>query len=189
MYTDLPEADHLLDHELHVYFKYEHLDASDLVKVLSNFNKLHNNLLSLSAPVYVQNNRAYRNFVDVTSINTGDSINFKLKEGWRPEFTIETGDLNVYVPKNLGIPALIFVLVLNALQTSMSVYNSYQDMNLKTLELKIKELDLYKKLEEERRLRGTRSITQQVNKTVRFMVENPRITDVELDGLKLEIHL
>jgi hypothetical protein len=188
MYTDLPMIDHLLEHELHVYFKYKHLDASDLVDILSNFNKLHNKLLSLSAPVYVHEDRAYRNFVDVTSINTGDSINFKLKEGWRPEFKIETGDLNVYVPKNLGIPALIFFLVLNTLQTSMGVYNSFQDMKLKTLELKIKELDLYKKLEEERRLRGTRSITQQVNKTVRFMVENPRITDVELNGLRLEKH-
>ena len=188
MNTAWPQIDRIYEHELSVYFKYEHLDASDLVDILSNFNKLYNKILSLSAPVHIHNYHPYRNFAEISRINTGDSIIFKLKEGWRPEFRIERGDVIVYVPKNLGVPILIFYLILKAVQVPLELYKTYQEMGINALEHKIKEIDLYKKLEEERRIKRSCSVTYQVNKTVRFLVENPRVTHVEVDGIKLQKH-
>lgn len=185
MKTKLPDLDRLYDHELHVFFKYDKLDAEELIVILNNIDTLYKKILSISSPVYIHDDRAFRNFMEVASINTGESINFKLKEGWRPEFKIESGDLNVYCPKNLGIPALIFVLMLTGIQKSLNIYNSYQDMEIKKIERKIKEIDLYQKMEEQDRMQGSRAINMQINKTVRYFVENPRITYIEINGLEL----
>jgi hypothetical protein len=180
-----PDIERLYEHELHVYFKYESLDASELVEILSNLDRLYKKVLGISSPVYIHDDRAFRNFMEITSINTGESINFKLKEGWRPEFKIESGDLNVYCPKNLGIPALIFLLILTSIQNSLNIYNTYQDMELKKIERQIKEIELYQKLEEKRRMKGSRAINMQVNKTVKYFIENQRITYVEINGIEI----
>lgn len=185
MKSKMPEIDRLYEHELEVYFKYEILDSSELIDILSNFDKLYKKVLSISAPVYIHDDRAFRNFMEITSINTGESINFKLKEGWRPEFKVESGDLNVYCPKNLGIPALLFLLIITAIQNSIGLYNTYQDMELKQIERQIKEIELYKKLEEQRRIRGSRAINMQVNKTIKYFMENPRVKYVEIDGIEI----
>ncbi len=185
MKTERPDIEILNEHELHIYFKYESLDVSEFIVILSNFDKLYKNILDVTSPVYVHGSRAFRNFMELTSINTGESINFKLKEGWRPEFKIESGDLNVYCPKNIGIPAIIFVLILTGVQKSLNIYNSYQDMEIKKIEKQIKEMDLYQKLEEVRRLKGTRALNMQVNKTVNYFIENPRITYVEINGIEI----
>jgi len=185
MKTRYPNIERLYDHELHVYLKYEILDASELIEALKNFDILYKKILSISSPVYVKADRAFRNFMEVESINTGESINFKLKEGWRPEFKIESGDLNIYCPKNIGVPALIFFLIMNGINNSISLYNSYQDMELKKIEKKIKEIELYQKMEEQRRVKGTRSINMQVNKTINYLTENPHFTYVEINGIKI----
>ena len=185
METKRPDIERLYEHELHVYFKYESLDASELIEILNNFEKLYKKVLAISAPVYIHDDRAFRNFLEIASINTGESINFKLKEGWRPEFKVESGDLNVYCPKNLGIPALIFLLILTAIQNSIGTYNTYQDMELKKIERQIKEIELYQKLEEQRRMKGSRAINMQINKTIKYFIENPRVTYVEINGIEI----
>ncbi len=185
MKTRFPSIERLYNHELHIYLKYQLLDTSELIETLENFDNLYKKILSISSPVYVKNNLVFRNFMEVESINTGESINFKLKEGWRPEFKVESGDLNVYCPKNLGIPALIFFLILTGIQNSISLYDSYQDMELKQIEKKIKQIELYQKIEEQRRIKGTRSINMQVNKTINYLTENPHFTYVEINGIKM----
>ncbi len=134
MYTSFPKIDKLYEHELHVYFKYKVLDAIDLIEIIKNFNLLYQKILSISSPVYIFDDRPFRNFAEISSINTGDSLNFKLKEGWRPEFKVDSGNLNIYIPKKLGIPAIIFLLILNGVQKSLDIYNSYQEAELKKIE-------------------------------------------------------
>ena len=185
METKRPDIARLYEHELNVYFKYESLDTSEFVEILSNFDKLYKKVLAISAPIYILNNIEFRNFMEITSINTGESINLKFKEGWRPEFKVESGDLNVYFPKNLGIPILIYFFILNGIQKPIGVYNTYQEMELKKIERQIKDIDLYQKLEEQRRMKGARAINIQVNKTIKYFIENPRITYVEIDGLEI----
>ena len=185
MNTKKPNIERLYEHELHVYFKYKHLDASDLIEILHNIDWLYKKVLTISAPVYVHDDIAFRNFMEINSINTGESINIKLKEGWRPEFKIESGDLNVYCPKNIGIPALIFILLLTAVNNLSGIYKNYQDIELKNIERQIKKIELYQKLEEQRRLKGSRAINMQANKTIKYLIENPRITHVEINGISI----
>ena len=58
-------------------------------------------------------------------------------------------------------------------------------MELKKIERQIKEIELYQKLEELRRMKGSRAINMQVNKTVKYFIENPRITYVEINGIEI----
>ena len=58
-------------------------------------------------------------------------------------------------------------------------------MEIKKIERQIKELDLNKKLDEERGIRSVRSITVQVNKTINYLVQNPRITYIEINGVEI----
>ena len=80
---------------------------------------------------------------------------------------------------------MIFLLILTGIQNSIGIYNTYQDMELKKIERQIKEIELYQKLEEQRRMKGSRAINMQVNKTVKYFIENPRITYVEINGIEI----
>ena len=53
------------------------------------------------------------------------------------------------------------------------------------IEIKIKELELYQKIDEHLRMKGTPIITRQVNKTINFFIENPRIQYIEIDGIEI----
>ena len=53
MKTKRPDIERLYEHELHVYFKYESLDASELVEILNNIDKLYKKILAhFSSCVY-----------------------------------------------------------------------------------------------------------------------------------------
>ena len=173
------------DGELDIYFKYNILEVNKLVEILWNIESLYSKVLSITSPVYVYKEKPFRNYLEVSSINTGDSIRFKLKEGWKPEFNVESGDLAIGIPKNLGVPAIVLYLLLIGIDKTLQIYNHSLDAQIKKIELKLKENELSNKMLKTKEEMGIRSIQLQVNKTIKTFIYHPEITHLEINGIEV----
>lgn len=176
----------LYEQQLEVYFRFETLEAKELSKILENLDSLYSKVLNLTSPVYMHDNVPMRNFLEISSVNTGNSITLKFKEGWKPELSFNGNHAYIRIPKNIGVPIVIVSLLFSAIQASTSLYNNMLDTQLKHLEIQIKEIELQQKLDNETsKFGGNRKITIQVNKTIRYFLENNNISYAEINGLPL----
>ena len=176
----------LHNQELEIFIQYKYLDNQELINILSNLNKLYSEILNITSPVYIENDIAMRNFMEISSINTGESIRLKFKEGWKPELSLENRELNIKIPKKLGVPALILFFLLNSYKIGIGTYNDTLDNQLKRLDIKIKEIELYEKLKKSKTIKTSeRSIIMQANKTIRYFIENEDITHVFINEVEI----
>jgi hypothetical protein len=132
-----------------IYLKYDYLEPTDLIYLLSSLDSMYNHILSKGYPVFYSEKyqRAFRNFFQIDEINTGNSINIKLKEGWKPEFKIYRNDIVIQIPKLFGIPAIMLYALLLSGQKILDIQNQYLDNQIKQLELKVKKLELYERIQ------------------------------------------
>ena len=135
--------------EIEFYFRYEYLDTSDLTVLFGKLDKLFKVLVKhsyldrkIKHTIYPLEISGY--FLEIESINTGNSINIKFKEGWKPSIKVSKSKLNINVPVNLGIPAIVLYLLLLGAQKIITLKNDLLDGQLKEMELKIQE-QKYKK--------------------------------------------
>lgn len=168
---------------LDIYIKYKTLTLSEVTHFLINLNFLHESLLSLTSPIYYsQEGRiAFRNNLFVDRAYTGNSVNFSFKEGWLPEFNSENNDINIKVPKKLGIPALIGISLLTSANHILDVHNKYLDSQIKEIELKSKTIEYNQKVEESNK----RSINLQSNKTIKELQKSKNIKYVEINNIPI----
>lgn len=82
------DIDKIENTEIEIYFKYRHLDTGEIAKFFDRLDRLYKSILENSYPVYFSEkyNAPFRNFLEIESINTGQSIRIRFKEGWKPEF-------------------------------------------------------------------------------------------------------
>ena len=179
------EFEEIYNHELDVCFKYTYLGVNGLAEILWNFDSLYSKILAFSSPVHVYNEKHFRNFLDLSSINTGNSINFKMKEGWKPEFNIENGDLETDVPSQLGVPAILLYILLTEIDKTVQIDNDTLDTQLKRIEIQLEDNKLNNKILKSKEGKGIRSIQRQVNKTVKNIVNNPEITYFEINNIEI----
>ena len=134
---------------IEIYLKYYHLEPNDLIELLKSLDNMYTNILMKGYPVYYSEKyeRAFRNIFQIEQINTGNSINIKLKEGWKPEFRISKDDLDIKIPKLFGIPAIILYTILLSSQKILDIENKHLDNQLKEMELKLRKLELYEKIQ------------------------------------------
>ncbi len=184
--TSMPNIKKIKNTELEIYFKYNRLDTKDLIEILDNINRLYETILSCSAPVYVYNDIPLRNFMEIDSIHTGESIKFKLKEGWKPEFDIKDGDFNIQIPKMLGVPAIVIYFLLGGINNAMGINIKYQQTKLNDMELKIKQLDLDKKIRDSSSEKK-RKINFQTRKTIHSIINNKEIHYFEINGFHFSL--
>lgn len=168
---------------LEIYFKYRSLALPEITNFLSNLNSLHGSLLSLTSPIYYshESNIAYRNNLLVDRAFTGNSVNFSFKEGWLPEFNSEQNDINIKVPKKLGIPALIGIALLSSANQILDIHNKYLDAQIKEIDLKSKKIEYSQKVKEAK----NRSIKLNSNKIVREFQESKNILHVEINNIPI----
>lgn len=173
--------------EIDIYFKYNHLDTSELTELLSKIDRFYKSLLNNSYPVYFSEKYSmpFRNFLEIESINTGQSIRIKFKEGWKPEFQVRKKEIEINIPVKLGIPAILLYFLLVGAQRLTNMRNDYLDGQLKEVELKIKQLELYEKIEEREsfnRSISNRSYHRQAEETINFIINNQFMNYMEING-------
>lgn len=173
------------NHELDVCLKYTSLGVNDLAEILWNFDNLYSKILAFSSPVHVYKEKHFKNFLDLSSINTGDSINFKMKEGWKPEFTTENSDLEVGVPELLGVPAILLYILLASIDNTVQIDNNTLDTKLEKIEIQLENNQIYNKILNTNKGKGIRAIQRQVSKTVENIVNNPEITYFEINNIEI----
>jgi hypothetical protein len=185
------DTDKLENTEIEIYFKYNHLDTADLTELFNRLDHLYKGLLENSYPVYFseKHGRPFRNFLEIDSINTGQSIWIRFKEGWKPEFRLRKKELEINIPIKLGIPAILLYLLLTGAQKMTSMHNEYLDGQLKHLDIKIKQLELYEKLEERNRYKRpftSRPYQRQADETIEFLINNYNINYIEINGITIK---
>lgn len=173
--------------EIDFYFKYDYLDTNELTELLSRLDKLYKSLLDNSYPVYFSEKygQPFRNFLEIESINTGQSIRIRFKEGWKPEFRLRKKELEINIPVKLGIPAIVLYFLLTGAQKITNMRNDYLDGQLKELELKLKQMELYEKMEDTERYRRPfprKPYQRQATEMMNFIINNQNINYIEING-------
>ena len=171
------------DSTLDIYIKYKTLTLPEVANFLLNLNSVHESLLAITSPIYYsqEGSVAFRNNLFVDRAFTGNSVNFSFKEGWLPEFSSENNDINVKIPKKLGIPALIGVALLTSANQILDVHNKYLDNQIKEIELKAKQLEYSQKVVEAK----SRSLKLQSNKTITRLNDSKNINYVEINNIPI----
>jgi len=168
---------------LEIYIDYERLKAKDVAKLLSNLSFISTKI----AEDYFSRFNDYQGeelpTLDIEAVNTGDSIKFKLIEGWKVNITSnEEADIVVGIPKKLGLPIVIGYLLVAMANGYQDFRNTQLDNRLKEIEIQLKESELAKAL-------SLNNETEQQN-TFRLAsnyVDNkvPEIKPVLIDTIKL----
>lgn len=168
---------------LDIYIKYKKLTLSEITGFLHNLDLVHQSLMSVTSPIYYvpEIEQAYKNTLLVDRAYTGNSINFSFKEGWLPEFNLEGHDLDIQIPKNLGIPALVGIALLTSANQILDVNNKYLDSQIKEIELKSKEIEYNEKLQQQ----SNRAIKLRANKTVKQLSSSTNIVHVEINNIQI----
>jgi uroporphyrinogen-III synthase len=121
--------------------------------------------------VYSIDDKPMRNFMEVSSIHTGDSIRLSLKEGWRPEFSTDESGMEIKLPKKIAVPALVLYFLLNSIRYSIELSNEILDNQIKRLDVEIKKIELYQKLAQSKSIKSSeRTIKLQSNKIIKYFV-------------------
>lgn len=182
-------ADKLNQEGLEIYVKYEQLDIQTVLRLFNSLSKLHDIILNTTSPVYFNQStkEKFRNILDLTEINTGQSVRIKLSEKWKVELPFGFGKIEGSFPKKLGIPIIITFFILIAAKQSIGIYNDYLDSQLKELEIEVKKNELYIQMEERRRIEPEfRAATREAIKTVKYIIDNPDIKLFELNDVRIK---
>lgn len=168
---------------LDIYIKYKNLILSEITDFLHNLDLVHQSLMSVTSPIYYvpEIGQAYKNALLVDRAYTGNSVNFSFKEGWLPEFNLEGQDLDIQVPKNLGIPALLGIALVTSANQILDINNKYLDSQIKELELKSKEIEYNEKLQEQ----SNKAIKLRAKKTVKQLSMSTNIVHVEVNNIQI----
>ena len=126
-------------------------------------------------------------YLEIDEIHTGNSLQFRLKEGWKPELRTINGDFEIAIPRKLGIPGIILFFLLSSVKYGTGIYNDILDSKLKQIEIEIKDSELYMKMEESKRSKPHLWETKrQARRTINFILENPDIEYFEINGIEIK---
>lgn len=134
-----------MEYSLEIYVKYTYLDSRLLRLLPESVESIYETVLKTTSPVYVYENIPFRNFLEIDSVKTGESIRFHLKEGWRPELSETDGEISLGIPKILGVAGITLYLLLSGIQKVVGIQNELLDTKLKEIDLKTKQYELRKK--------------------------------------------
>jgi hypothetical protein len=188
--------------DLEIYISYDRLNASDLGKYLTGLSFVANKIaedyfIRFNDPEYEGKKPPT---LEIESVNTGNSIIMKLKEGWKPSTKIEDGDFVIYVPKMLGVP----LLVAASLVTAAIAYQEWEknaiEINIDKIELQLKQHELNKVLgsDAHKDVDFKTSVTNYIDNkvpeikpvlidTVKSIVGNPDIKQFKVNNIEIKV--
>lgn len=174
---------------IEVFIKYKYLDSGELGSILNGLNLVFYRILKIqSRPSRSRKNDdvLYR-FLEIESINTGHSIKIKFKEGWNPEIRFENNEIEVGVPKKLGVPAIILYLLLIGFQKSLTLSNQALDNQLKEYEIELKKIELFEKIQRLDSIKKTSvmkfSPQQFADSISESLIDNKNMYYIEINGV------
>lgn len=176
--------------EIDIYLKYNQLDTSDLVELLGDLDRLHREIIDpqfygYRRPFYFPDFfYPYRNVLKIKSIETGQSIRFRFSEGWKPRFRFDKKELEINVPRKLGIPIIILYLLFTGAQKIVELKGELLDNELKKLEIEMKKIEIHRELFEQNE--NFLRLQRQADKTIEFLQFNNSINYFEINGVKLK---
>lgn len=168
---------------LDIYIKYKNLTLREITGFLHNLDRVHQSLMSAtSSTYYIQEiDQKFEHTLLVDRAYTGNSVNFSFKEGWLPSLNFEGQDLDIQVPRKLGIPALLGVALLTAANQALDTKNKYLDSQIKEIDLKLKEIEYNKKLQE----KSNRAVKLRAKKVVKQLSASTNIVHVEINNIPI----
>lgn len=174
--------------ELEIYFKYYRLETELLMSLFYRLEKMYKSISEYTYPVYFseQYNMPLRNFLEIDSIKTGESIKIKFKEGWKPEFGVKDRNLEIRIPLKLGIPLIILYLILQSAQKLTNLYTETLEIQLKELEIQVKELELQKIISQKSIKPLSYKYNRQSDDFVRYVINNSNINYFQINGLPIK---
>lgn len=146
---------------MEVYIKYTILDNDTFFNILRGFGRIRDKLvneykLDIELTKLTNSPKKLKPILEFTSINTGESIKWKYKEGWIPSIRPRNGDLEISINYKIGLTALIAGVIASAVPSYLSSRSSALDIEIKKEELQIKkserilkQIELRKALKEE----------------------------------------
>jgi len=185
---------------LEIYMAYDRLKVKDLASCLLDLSEISAKI----AEDYFARFNKYAGeelpTLDIETINTGNSIKFQLKEGWMPSFSnSKENDIIISVPKGLGIPILMAHLLIYGANSYVDFRNKELDMEIKKVELKLKERELAKAIgldnEKEQSIsifidnyveNKVPEVKHIVNRTIKNILVNPNITQFKVNNVEIK---
>ena len=175
--------------ELELYLKYDNLDIEIILRLFKSIEQLHDTIMSTTSKVYFneKNQQRFRNIMELDYISTGESIRIRLKEKWKIELRTKNGDVEIVLPRKLGIPLIIVFFILITAKQGIGLYNDYLDTQIKELDIELKQNELYRQMEETKRINPQyRRAKHQAHRTINYIMDNEDITFFQINGLTLK---
>lgn len=155
---------------LEILLGYDRLTARSLGDFLSSLADLAALSVEMYGKTFVVNTKMLPT-LEIEAAHTGDSIKLKFGEGWMPSVTTdEKHDIIIDVPKKLGIPLLIGYLLLSGASQALDIRNEYLDGRIKELELILKESEVEKARQENKKM--NRMLENRATEVFNMILEN-----------------
>ncbi|WP_439475695.1 hypothetical protein [Algoriphagus formosus] len=174
---------------LEFYFKYDNLDIETILRLFKNIERMHDTIMSTTSKVYFneKTQNRFRNILDLDDIHTGESIRIRFKEKWKVELKVKEENIEIVFPRKLGVPVIIFFFLLQAARLGIGLYNEYLDMELKKLDIELKQNELFQQMEETRRIDPQfNKAKRQAENTIKYIMDNDDITYFEINGVTIK---
>jgi hypothetical protein len=168
---------------LDIYIQYEFLASYDLSRLLNDLN----HLLIEAYKAYPNPSRGYEPFLEVGTVRTGNSVRLKLVEGWQPRLSTDSeGEIEVSIPKKLGLPVLLAVLLVHGVSDAVSVRKDYYEGEKARVETALEQQEANKVMQGDR----AKSLEEEARKIAEFIATNPAFTAVSVNkvGIKGRPH-
>ncbi|MDR3235816.1 MAG: hypothetical protein LBT48_03710 [Prevotellaceae bacterium] len=170
---------------LEIYISYEKLRSKDLAYLLNKLSIISDNISKNYQNPHENerlNLRLGSPSLDILTINTGNSIKISFTEGWIPKISTGESNINISIPKKLGIPLFIGWLLCKGMI-------SYQDFRNKQLDAQLKEIELQLKKSELRNIEDINkpNIQNEVKDTLTFILESTDLKEVKINDVQIKI--
>jgi len=167
---------------LDIYIQYEYLASYDLSRLLNDLN----HLLVEAYKAYPNSNRGYEPFLEVRTVRTGNSVRLKLVEGWQPRLSTDSeGEVEVSIPKKLGLPVLLAVLLVHGASDAVSMRKDYYEGEKARIEAALAQQEANKIMQSDR----VKSLEEEARKIAEFIATNPAFTGVSVNKVGIKGHL
>jgi hypothetical protein len=189
--------------KISLYIKYRELRPALLGEVLSSVSNIYT-IVFLSAgldwprePLILQRlglsgwleDRARETSLAIDSVMTGQSVKFTFKGGWTPSLSVQGDDIQVGLPKSLGVPIIATGLILGAVHfTAETVKSAGEAMKVwrevSKIELESKMVNLEIEEIESRIRRAPAPVQRQLDHDVlrlNRVAKDPDIQDIEVN--------
>lgn len=179
----------IASHSLELLLTYEQLRASTLGDFLGIIGHLADEVSErYSHEERIQTGRLPSLIIETA--NTGNSIKFKLGEGWLPQVSSDgENDIVISAPKKLAIPLLIGYLILWGAKSYFEIRKDALECDMKAVDIQLKQAELQLKQAEVRKVvdgdRGMRSdLTKKADQAIQKLMDDKDIHSLKLYGIQ-----